>query len=208
MQKKNGLANIKAVLFDLDGVLIDSYLGWYLLFNDALRHFGFTQISEETFRRHWGQSTEDDVRIFMRGRTVEEVRAFFQTHFVNYLSDFKINPSAQKTLKALLRSNIKLACVTNSHRDIARQILTVHQLDKYFKIVVTADDVKRPKPAPDMLFEVFRLLKIRPGQALFIGDTQSDKQAGAAAGCLFVGYKLNAVLTVDRLDDLYNLLRN
>ncbi|MGB3340337.1 MAG: HAD family hydrolase [bacterium] len=202
------LAHIKAVLFDLDGVLIDSYPGWYLLFNDALRHFGFNQISEETFRRHWGQSTREDVRIFMPGRTVEEVRAYFQSHFANYLSYLELTPSAQKTLRSLLRANIELACVTNSHRDITRQILTVYQIDKYFKIVITADDVKRPKPAPDMLLEVFKLLKIRPGQALFIGDTQSDKQAGAAAGCLFVGYKLNAVLTVDHLDDLYNLLRN
>jgi HAD superfamily hydrolase (TIGR01509 family) len=208
MQKNASLAQIKAVLFDLDGVLIDSYNVWFLLFNDTLKHFGFRQISEVTFREHWGQSTKDDVRIFMPGRTVEEVRSFFQTNFANYLSDLEINPSAQKTLKTLLRLNIELACVTNSHRDITQQILAVYCLDRYFKAVITADDVKRPKPAPDMLLDACRSLKVLPEQALFIGDTESDKQAGAAAGCVFIGYKLDSTLTVNRLEDLYNLLKN
>jgi len=207
MQKKTSFAHIKAVLFDLDGVLIDSYPGWYLLFNNALKHFGFKQISEPTFRKHWGQSTEEDVRIFMPGRTVEEVRAFFQKNFAVYLPDIKINPSASKILEALLRLNVELACVTNSHRDITRQTLAIHGLDKYFKIVITADDVKKPKPAPDMLWVACRLLKVKPEQALFIGDTPSDKQAGAAAGCLFVGYKLKADIMIDDIYDLYTILR-
>ena len=202
MRNKVDLSRIKAVCFDLDGVLVDSYSGWFLLFNDALRYFGFQPITEKTFRKHWGQSTEEDVRIFMPGRTVDEVRSYFQAHFCEYLNDIKIDPLAHSTLQCLVRRGMTLACLTNSHRNITEQILITHRLDRYFSIVITADDVDNPKPAPDMLLSACAYLKVRPDQILFIGDTQSDKQAGASAGCLFIGYRLNAEIAIDSLKDL------
>lgn len=202
MPSRADLSKIKAVCFDLDGVLIESYSVWYLLFNDALKYFGFQPITERTFRKHWGQSTEEDVRIFMPGRTVDEVRSYFQTHFHDYLTDIKVDPLAHRTLQALRRLDMALACLTNSHRDITEQILMTHQLDKYFNVVITADDVDKPKPAPDMLLSACEYLKVRPDQILFVGDTQSDKEAGISAGCLFVGYRLNADIIINSLKDL------
>jgi len=204
--KKINLKNIRAILFDLDGVLIDSYPGWFRLFNDTLNHFGFDQITEKTFRKHWGQSTEENVRIFMPGKTVDQVRIYFQEHFLQYLSYLKVNPLAIKTLRALSESGLKLACVTNSHRDIVLEILATHHLNQYFEVILTADDVKNPKPAPDILLEACRLLGVQSKQALFIGDTPTDRKAGAAAGCLFIGYRCPADITVEDMSDVYNLL--
>ena len=146
--------DIKAVLFDLDGVLIDSYSGWFRLFNDALKHFGFEQITERTFRKHWGQSTEEDVRIFMPGKTVDQVRTYFEKHFPQYLSYLKLNPMAIRTLHALRELGLKLACVTNSHRKIVLEIFDIHHLTGYFDVILTVDDVKNPKPAPDILLKL------------------------------------------------------
>jgi HAD superfamily hydrolase (TIGR01509 family) len=204
--KKINLRNIRAILFDLDGVLIDSYPGWFRLFNDALSYFGFDQITEKTFRKHWGQSTAEDVRIFMPGKTVDQVRIYFQEHFLQYLSYLKVNPLAIKTLRALSESGLKLACVTNSHRDIVLEILATYHLDQYFEVILTADDVKNPKPAPDILLEACRLLGVQSNQALFIGDTPTDKKAGSAAGCLFIGYRSPADITVEDMSDFYKLL--
>ena len=207
MQNRIGFAQIKAVFFDLDGVLVNSYPAWYILFNDALQHFGFKPITEKTFRKHWGQSTEEDVRIFMPGRTAEEVRAYFQSHFIDYMTDIKIDPFAQSTLSALSRSNMALACLTNSHRDITRQILAVHKLAKYFKIIITADDAKRPKPAPDMLLDACRFFNLKPERTVFIGDTHSDELAGAAAGCIFIGYRFDSNIRINNLQDLLDILK-
>ena len=198
--------DIKAVLFDLDGVLIDSYSGWFRLFNDALKHFGFEQITERTFHKHWGQSTEEDVRIFMPGKTVDQVRTYFQGHFPQYLSYLKINPMAIRTLHALSELGLKLACVTNSHRKIVLETLDVHHLAGYFEVILTVDDVKNPKPAPDILLKACRLLGVELNQALFIGDTLIDKKAGDRAGLFFVGYRIKADTTVNNLSDFYNLL--
>ena len=188
--------NIKAVLFDLDGVLIDSYSGWFRLFNDALKHFGFQQITERTFRKHWGQSTEEDIRIFMPGKTVDQVRTYFQEYFPQYLFFLKVNPMAIRTLHALSELGLKLACVTNSHRKIVLETLNIHQLAGYFEVILTADDVKKPKPAPDILSKACRLLGVESNQALFIGDTLTDKKAGHRAGVFFVGYRIKAETTV------------
>jgi len=198
--------DVKAVLFDLDGVLIDSYSGWFRLFNDALKHFGFEQITERTFRKHWGQSTEEDVRIFMPGKTVDQVRTYFQKHFPQYLFYLKINPMAMRTLHALSELGLKLACVTNSHRKIVLEILGIYHLAGYFDVILTVDDVKKPKPAPDILLEAYRLLKVELNQSLFIGDTLIDKKAGDRAGVAFVGYRIRADTTVDNLSDFYDLL--
>ena len=198
--------DIKAVLFDLDGVLIDSYAGWFRLFNDALKHFGFEQITERTFRKHWGQSTEEDVRIFMPGKTVDQVRTYFEKYFPQYLSYLKVNPTAMRILHALSELGLKLACVTNSHRKIVLETLNIHQLAGYFKVILTADDVKNPKPAPDILLKACRLLKVELNQALFIGDTLTDKKAGDRAGLFFVGYGIKTDTTVDNLSDFYDLL--
>lgn len=198
--------DIEAVLFDLDGVLIDSYSGWFRLFNDALKHFGFEQITERTFRKHWGQSTEEDVRIFMPGKTVDQVRTYFEKHFPQYLSYLKVNPMAMRTLHALSELGLKLACVTNSHRKIVLEILGIYHLAGYFDVILTVDDVKKPKPAPDILLKACRLLGVELNQALFIGDTLIDKKAGDRAGLFFVGYRIKADRTVDNLSDFYNLL--
>ena len=205
-KKKIDLENIKAILFDLDGVLIDSLYAWFSLFNATLIHFGYKPITEEVFRRHWGQSTEEDVRIFMPGTTLDEVRDYFLNHYVKYLSYLKLNPHARKILEELTNLGLKLGCVTNSHRDIVKKILKKHDFINFFQAIVTADDVTNPKPAPDILFEACKILNVVPGEAIFLGDTQTDTEAGERAGCFIVGYRTDARMRVEDLQEFYRLL--
>ncbi|OGC42392.1 hypothetical protein A2Y85_07420, partial [candidate division WOR-3 bacterium RBG_13_43_14] len=139
---------IKAILFDLDGVLVDSYMAWFSLFNQTLKHFGFSEITETIFRKHWGQSTEDDVRIFMPGKKADEVREYFLDHFIDFISQVEVNPDAVMVLEELYKRDLKLSCITNSHREIVVEVLASNRLDRFFKVVLTADDLP-PKPAPD-----------------------------------------------------------
>jgi HAD superfamily hydrolase (TIGR01509 family) len=196
----------KAVLFDLDGVLIDSYQAWFRQFNDALRHFGYKPIREEVFRQHWGQSTEEDVRTFYPGRSLAEVRKYFADHYHEYTSYLKVNPDARAVLKQIRDMKMKLGCVTNSHRRIVQNMLKQTRIDKFFEVVVTADDAPKPKPAPDMLLKACRVLKISPTEAVFIGDTATDMKACRNAGCRFVGYKVDAKIAVRSLKELPELL--
>lgn len=177
------------MLFDLDGVLVDSFDAWFHQFQDVLRHFGFEPISEEVFRRHWGRSTEDDVNTFMPGIAVDAVRQYFHDHYDEYMPYLMITPHAHEVLKELKNLGLQLGCVTNSHRRIVQHILAYLRMGELFDAVITADDVKRPKPAPDMIVQICRRLNVMPQHAVFIGDTDTDSRAGLAAGCRVIGYR-------------------
>jgi len=205
---KKRFKKIKAVLFDLDGVLIDSYIAWFNQFNETLKHFGHEPICEKKFRKHWGQSTEDDVRIFMPERTLDEVRQYFADHHEEYASHLKINPEAKDILEKLKNMKLKLGCVTNSHRAIVKQILTSLKLIKFFHVIVTADDVKKPKPAPDMLLKACKLLRVTPTQTIFLGDTIIDLKAGKNASCVVIGFMIKSHNEVSSLAEFLDLVQS
>lgn len=204
-QKRNG-SRVKAVLFDLDGVLIHSYDAWYRLFNDALEHFGFTRIAEDVFRRHWGQSTKEDIRIFMPGRTIDEVRQYFIDHYGNYLSFITHDPNAFPVLHDLRTRGLLLGCVTNSHREITETILLQHSLQDCFNVIITADDVTSPKPAPEILNRACQYLRVLPGDTMFVGDTKTDLEAGRRAGCIMIGYRIQNARSVQDLKQLRDMI--
>jgi HAD superfamily hydrolase (TIGR01509 family) len=195
-------AEVRAVLFDLDGVLVDSQRYWFLLFNQALVHFGHRPVTRRTFGLHWGQSTAEDVRIFMPERTVAEVRRYFQRHQSDSSGLFRVPARVRPALNGLRQRRLKLACVTNSHRRITRRELAATGLRRYFTVIVTADDVRRPKPAPDMLRAACRRLGVKPGQVLFVGDTRTDELAARRGGCRFIGYRYPARVTIRDLSRL------
>jgi HAD superfamily hydrolase (TIGR01509 family) len=195
---------IKAILFDLDGVLVDSYLAWFALFNQTLNHFGFPGITEAVFRRHWGQSTEEDVRIFMPGRKLDEIRDYFLVRFIDFVDQVIVNPQAIQVLDKLSKRGLKLGCITNSHREIVNAVLGSNRLDCFFKVILTADDLP-PKPAPDMLVKACDHLEVTPAQTVFVGDTATDIKAAEAAGCAFVGYRFEAGNKITALKDLLSL---
>lgn len=197
---------LKAILFDLDGVLIDSYDAWFSLFNRALEHFGYDRISEPVFRRHWGMSTEKDIEIFMPKQTIEEVRAFFIKYYNEYLTYLQVDKDARSVLTRLRHLDLHLGCVTNSHRVIVDTVLPSKQLNDFFEVVLTADDVTKPKPAPDLLLQACSLMQVQANETIFIGDTETDLQAGTRAGCIVVGYRLPCSYAVQELHEFYDLV--
>ncbi|MGD9379484.1 MAG: HAD family hydrolase [candidate division WOR-3 bacterium] len=189
--------DVRAVLFDLDGVLIDSYYAWFHQFQQALLHFGFAPVTEEEFRKQWGHSTDHDVKMFMPGRTSNEVRQYFSDHYHEYVHYLRLEPGAERILRFVDELELRIGCVTNSHRPIVRETLAHFRLADYFETVVTADDVPQPKPAPAMIHQACEHLGARPGQTVFLGDTLTDAAAAGNAGCFFVGYRIDGAARVE-----------
>lgn len=197
----------RAVLFDLDGVLVDSERYWYRLFNQALVHFGHPPIAYRQFRQHWGQSTAEDVRIFMPERTLVEVRRYFLRRRFDFQDHFRRVVAADVVLAEIKKQGWKIGCVTNSHRPIVDLELSVTGLRRFLGVIITADDVGQPKPAPDMLLEACCRLRVEPGAAVFIGDTRTDQTAARRAGCRFIGFRLGKQPAVKELKRIPGLLR-
>lgn len=190
---------VKAILFDMDGVLADSIDAWYFVINDTLEHFGFDKISRAKFERRFGASIESDVKTLYVGKSIREVERVYNLKFRNRKKYVKLFPQSKSVLKALKNKKLKIGLLTNSTNKITFSILNHFKLRKYFDVILTMNDVKRRKPAPDMVLKACRILRVTPKNTILIGDTSNDMIAGKRAGCVTVGYKIRGNYRIDEL---------
>lgn len=197
---------VKVILFDLDGVIVDSIDAWYYVFNDTLKHFGFKTISKKDFIKDFGAPIEYDIKTYFKGKSINEVKYIYNINFKKRRGYVKLFQQSIVVLKKLKKFNIKLGLITNSTRLIASTILNHFKLKKYFSVVVTMDDVKRRKPAPDMILKACKMLRVKPKNTILIGDTKNDIVAGKRAGCITVGYKVKGDYRIDRLNQIIKFI--
>ncbi len=190
----------QAVLFDLDGVLIFSKEVWFHLLNATAAHFGCEPVSRERFEETWGQGVQADRELFYPHRSLEEIEAFYNAHFIDHIAYIEVNPDAAEVLQVLARNGVPSAVVTNTPAPAARDILAKAGLPAME--IVGGTDVPHPKPAPDMVLEALDRLGVEPASAVMVGDTRFDREAAAAAGVRFAGYETEGEITLARLSDI------
>lgn len=181
---------IKAVLFDMDGVLIESHDAWFNKFNDALNHFGFDKLSLNEFdKKVWAVSFQKTAAKYFSGKKPHEIKSYFLSTTGKFIDDAKKMKNADAVLKYIKDKNLKLAVVTNTQTDVAKKVLARLKMDHYFDCIIGGDKAEKGKPDPGIIFVAYDELSIRPEEAIMVGDTIHDKNAAKSAGCGFIGYK-------------------
>ncbi len=197
---------IKAVLFDLDGVLVDSLEAWFKLFNKTLKHFGREEFTFERFMENvWGGPIERDAEEFF-GKPLDEVKAYYFDNFDEFKKDLKLFPNTKQILTKLKNKNLKLGLVTNTPKKQTYKLLDYLKLREYFDAVVCGDEVRNGKPAPDMILEACKRLDVKPNDAVIVGDTPADVLSCKNAGCLSIGFKVDGDKKIDDLKELVELI--
>jgi HAD superfamily hydrolase (TIGR01509 family) len=115
-----------------------------------------------------------------------------------------------RSLLAYLQNRCRTAIATN-RTDTMNRVLEEHDLEGCFDLVVSAADVRRPKPHPEQLLTIIGHFKVRPDEVCFIGDSDLDQQAAEAAGVPFIAFgnpALPADAHIDRLDRVIDLLEH
>jgi len=192
-----------AILFDMDGVLVDSLDSWWNALNSALKRFKHREITRDEFMKtYWGHDLKANLK---RLQLNPKVAQFCNITYGNYLDFIKIYPDVKSVLKQL--ASYKKAIITNTPTDCARQILRKFEIEHYFKEIITSDDVVKAKPDPEIVFKACERLGVGSKTVILVGDTQSDVKAGRAAGCTVVGLDIAADITIHRLLDLVDLLQ-
>tara|TARA_Y100000310_G_C20670499_1_gene810008 strand:- start:1013 stop:1612 length:600 start_codon:yes stop_codon:yes gene_type:complete len=198
---------IKAILFDMDGVLIDSYEAWFKLFNFTLKKEGLKEISKKEFDKDvWAQDNATVTKKFFKGKNVKEISKSYFADFMNYTEYLKKMKNAEFVLKELNKKGLKTAVVTNTFNKIATELLTSVGLYDYFDLVIGGDDVEKGKPYPDMVEFACKKLNVGIEDSVLVGDTRWDMLAAKGAGTRFVAYKFDGAKRIDDLKELLEMV--
>ncbi len=190
-----------AVLFDLDGVLIDSAEVWFRVLNAAAASLRYPAIARSVFDARFGQGIEADREAFFPRHGTSELEAYFSAHFLDHVEHLRVAAGLPALFATLRARRIQSAVVTNSATPLARAL--VERAGATPDTVVGANDAARPKPAPDLVLEACRRLRVEPERAVLVGDSAYDRDAARAAGSPFVGLRIDGD---HRIGDLVELL--
>ncbi len=198
---------VEAVLFDLDGVLINSFESWYRAFNAMLRMYGREELSREAFRaRCWGPDLRHNLDAWGLDEDAGRYCINEQLRLVELIELF---PGAKDVL-ARIKSRYKTGLVTNTPRKNVSLILNHFHITHLFDVIITGDDVHEAKPDAEMVIEACNRLKVEPENAVLVGDTDSDFKAGKSAGCTVISVETSGAAVSSKGDmhicNLYELL--
>jgi len=191
-----------AILFDLDGVIVNSEDAWLSSLNTALEYFNNNPISLEEFNeKYWGNDVNDTLK---KLGLPDEAVNIVNKAYLNNINKVTIFPDVIDTLYKLKK--YKKGLITNTPKKSALSLLTKFNILKYFNIVVTSDDVKFGKPHPEIIEKACKLLNVKPFEAIIIGDTISDIKAGRSIGSTVIGIKIDADYYINRISDILKIL--
>lgn len=185
--------SIKAFLFDLDGTLIDSLEGIIQTQYELLQLKGY-DVEKETIRNLFGKPLEVCLSILAPDKSEDEiwdlVKEMREMYAKNHLQLIQLLPNAKEILEELKKKGYQLGIASTKLRKFIMEALIHFELADYFEVVVSGYEVENHKPAPDIILETAKQMKVNPKNCVYIGDSPTDIIAGREAGTLTI-----AVLT-------------
>lgn len=177
---------IRAVIFDLDGTLIDSAPDLLGALDHVLARHGLPAANHDALRHHASRGAGGILRAGLSGVEHVDVDAVKQ-EFLDYYGDNLWRRSraffgVDGLLRELADHGCRLGVVTNKISRFAGPVVRHAGWDGLFGCMVTGDCVTRPKPDPESVLTACRNLGVMPGDAVFVGDDRRDIGAGRAAG--------------------------
>ena len=197
----------RALLFDLDGTLVDSVPDLAAAIDAMLDDMGYALAGEQRVR-HWigngaiklvqrslaharqadaSESSAESVQDW------QEAHQCFLDHYGRLSPDFsRLYPGVLEAIKAWHQQGVTMAVVTNKPRQFVPDILQHFALDTFFPVIVGGDCLPQRKPSPEPLFFACEQLSVSASECIMIGDSQNDVGAARAAGipvaCVSYGY--------------------
>ena len=188
-----GALEIGAVLFDLDGTLLDTLPDLHVATNAMLSDLGRTPLPLSAVRSYLGRGISNLVKRVLAGSLAAaeddspvpvHALASFRQHYARENGrNALVYPGALEGLRALKAKGVPLGLITNKAEAFALPLLELTGLVDYFDVVVSGDSLPRQKPDPMPLVWACGRLGVSPENTLFIGDSINDFLAGRAAGC-------------------------
>lgn len=179
---------IQAVLFDHDGTLVDSEPIHLELWNTVLEKYGI-QLSLQHYQESYaGVSTSANACNLVARYDIAinpaQLAQEKEAQTASYLQRqaFPLMPGASETLESLHGLGLKLGVVTGAARPGIQATIRANQFEPLFSVIVSGDDVRRGKPAPECYLLALKLLCLEAADCIAIEDTEAGLRAASAAG--------------------------
>lgn len=199
---------IKLVLFDIDGVVIDSLEANFKFYKDLLKRVRDIELTLKEYKPYYSYSTKQMLNQFVPGLRKEEVKKWCEHApqlYNKYYKYVKLKPGIKKLVSQLYKK-YRLGVVTGR---ISVKVLEIFGLKRYFEFFVTACDYEKPKPDPEPLLLALKRSGVAAHNAVYIGDSQDDVLAAKAAGITTIIYsnpKIKGDFNVNDFMEIENLI--
>ena len=185
MKKIKNLDKYKAILFDMDGVIVDSMPYHFISWFETLKEYGVTVSAFDIYEKEGEKCEICAKRFFKRDKIkydtkiIEEVLKLRDKLYKKY---FKVHlfPNIEQIFTKLKKKGFLLAIVTGSSREKVKSMLPKKILSK-FDVIVSADMIKRGKPHPDSYLTAAKQLNLKPGQCIVVENAPYGIKASKTA---------------------------
>lgn len=180
------LENKKAVIFDLDGTLVDSMWMWGAIDVEYLKKHNH-QLPNDLEHKIAGMSFTETSIYFKKRFKIADPLEKIQQEWIemaryNYLNKAPLKPGAAHLLKYLQEHGIKMGIASSNSAELVHEVLNAHDISGYFSAVHTSCEVKSGKPSPDIYLLAAKQLGVRPDECLVFEDIPEGVMAGQRAG--------------------------
>ena len=216
------ISNIMGIVFDLDGTLLNSVDAHVYSWIRAFKEHGITQYTKDELYNLIGLPGQTIVEIIGGKKALEKYKSIRKKKDEAFKKFFKeglvpLYPDVEDTLMILKDRGFKLGLSTSTPSYMLEEILAIHQIKKYFDVIVPGDEVEKGKPDPEIFTKAFQKLEIEPRYGAIVGDSEYDvipaKRIGALS--ILVDYRnrgLNPTwrekpdIIISKLSDLIKIL--
>ena len=176
------MQNIKLIIFDLDGTLIDAYAAICSSFNYVMRKLGLKPKSSRLIRRLVGWGDANLLKPYVLEHDLERsLRLYRNHHKLSLLRQSRLYPHVRMLLRQLKARGCKLAVASNRPSKFSFILLKHLCIINFFDYVLCADKLKYGKPNPEILNKIIKRFALKKSQVLYVGDMVIDAQAGRRA---------------------------
>lgn len=186
----NTLTQPKAVLFDWDNTLVDTWPKLHKSLNETLNEFGKPEWTLDEVKQRAHKSSKDAFPIIFGDRSKDAMEFFYHLYKVKYAHEILPPlPHALSILTALKQKNIKAGIVSNKEGNTLRQEIKESGWDIYFDCIIGSRDASQDKPHPEPVYMALDMLNLEKGNHIwFVGDTPVDIECAHHSNCTPILY--------------------
>ncbi len=183
---------MKAIIFDMDGVLVDSQHLHFKAVQKTFQHFGH-KITKRELQKYLGWSEDyfwtEMIKVYNLPASLEEIKAVKKPIFEDLLSSSLKSDLKLRTILLTLKDEFKLAVASSAPKSWIMMTLDGLEIADVFDAIVSAEEVKRSKPFPDVFLEAAKRLGTPPAECAVVEDAPAGIDAANAAGMYSIALK-------------------